>query len=252
MRIVALIQARMDSKRLHGKVLMDLNGMPTIKHIWRRLLKCKELDEVVISWGCTCAKDETVGCMPCIERVTKAFGFMPRVWTGSELNIVSRHLGAAMATRADAVLRITGDCPLVDPTLADEMVRRYRELWPSCDVLTNWYPKAVWPDGLDMDVQSVEVLQRILSIKDFPKEEYLGDMVKCGLFKWNVMPYPSEDLSSFRMTLDTSADHTALSRILKTIGNDSWNWLDVPLDMLQRQKRPDYLSGALEVKSEQL
>lgn len=53
MRIIGLIQARYDSKRLPGKVLIDLNGMPTIKHIWRRLLKCEELDEVLISWGCT-------------------------------------------------------------------------------------------------------------------------------------------------------------------------------------------------------
>lgn len=186
--------------------------------------------------------------MPCIERVTKAFGFMPKIWTGPEYDIVTRHLGAAVATRADAILRITGDCPLVDPALADEMVRRYRELWPKCDVLTNWYPKAVWPDGLDMDVQSVEVLQRIAAIHDFPKEEYLGDMVKCGLFKWNVMPYLTEDLSHLRATLDTKDDHAALSRILEAIGNDSWSWLDIPRELMQKQKRPDYLSGALGVK----
>lgn len=243
MRITAVIQARMDSKRLPGKVLMDLNGMPTIKHIWRRLLKCRKVDQVVISWGCTCEKDETRGCLPCIELVTKAFGFMPRIWTGPELDIVSRHLGAAIATQADAILRITGDCPFVDPVLVDEMAQRYRDMYPACDVMTNWYPKAVWPDGLDLDVQSVEVLQRIAAVKDFPKEEYLGDMLKCGKFKWMVMPYIPEDLSTLRLTLDTIEDHKAISSILQVIGNDSWDWTRIPREMITRQERPDYLSG---------
>lgn len=150
-----------------------------------------------------------------------------------------------MATRADAILRITGDCPFVDPWLADDMVRHYRDSWPKTDVLTNWYPKAVWPDGLDMDVQSTEVLQKIASIPDFPKEEYLGDMVKCGKFAWKVMPYLKEDLSHLRLTLDTPSDYQALSRIFEKIGNDEWNWLNIPRDLIVRAERPDYLSGFL-------
>ena len=241
MRIVALIQARMDSKRLPGKVLMDLNGMPTIKHIYRRLLKCRQVDEVCISWGCTCEKDEKVGCLPCIAKVTEAFGFMPRIWTGSEHNLVARHLGAAYAMRADAIVRITGDCPLVDPMLVDQAVEQYRANYPRAQVLTNSFPKAWWPDGLDLDIQSIEVLQRIAADKDFPKEEYIGPMLKCGWFTWDVMPYPSEDLSGLRITLDYPSDHEAMTAILKKIGNDCWDWTKIPADLIPQSKRPNYL-----------
>lgn len=242
MRITAVIQARMDSKRLPGKVLMDLNGLPVIKHIWRRLLKCREIDEVVISWGCTCEKDETRGCMPCIERVTKAFGFMPRIWTGPEYDLVSRHLGAAIATRADAILRITGDCPFVDPWLADDFARKYRAAYPAYDVLANWWPRMHLPDGLDMEIQSVEMLQKIASLKEFPKEEYLGDMVKCGLFKVGSEPSHPTDMSDYRLTLDTQTDYERINRIFAMIGNDEWDWTRIPKELIERMERPDYLN----------
>lgn len=246
MRVVALIQARMDSIRLPGKVLMDLNGIPTIKHIWRRLMKCREIDEVCISWGCTCADDRQYkeGCQTCIEKITNAFGFMPRVWTGPELNLVARHLGAAVATRADAILRVTGDCPLVDPTLVDEMVAHFRSEYPAVEVLTNWYPKALLPDGLDLDMEMVPVLQTLAADEYAPKEEYLGYMFGRG-FEVRVMPYPKEDLSHLRITLDLQSDHDAISAILRKVGNDTWDWRKIPRDMMPILERPDYLAGKI-------
>ncbi|MGF1626154.1 MAG: cytidylyltransferase domain-containing protein [Alphaproteobacteria bacterium] len=112
-RVVAVVQARMGSSRLPGKALMPLAGRPVIWHVLERLARAQRLDQVVLATT-TAAADDALA-----DYVT---GLGVVVVRGSERNVLARFIQAAELTRADVVVRITGDCPLVDPWLVDYLV----------------------------------------------------------------------------------------------------------------------------------
>lgn len=112
-RVVGVVQARMGSTRLPGKALMPLAGRPLIWHVLTRLSRSERLDQVVLA-------TTTAGSDDALADYVSAMGI--RVVRGSERNVLARFIQAAEMTRADVVVRITGDCPLVDPWLVDYLV----------------------------------------------------------------------------------------------------------------------------------
>lgn len=244
MKIIAAIQARYDSTRLPGKIVADLNGLPCITHIWRRLMACRNIDGICVSWGCPHEERKGSKCQICTDTLIEKSRWPLRVVCGPEIDLVARHLQTAAVMQADAIVRVTGDCPLIDPTMLDDMVALYRQSWPKIDVLTNTWPKATLPDGLDLDIIGTHILAKLAADPASPREEFIGYMyhgTNLNLRCWDI----HQDLSDWRITLDYEADRLAISTILSTIGNDTWNWHEIPEALVLKQARPDYLAGRI-------
>jgi len=150
-RIVAAIQARMGSTRLPGKVLLSIAGKPTIQRIAERLAHCHEVDMVVISTS-TEQQDDPIAAftdrigLPCVR--------------GSEMDLIERLGRTATQSDADALVRITADCPLVDPEVVDKVVEVWRRSGGALEYASNIFPPT-FPDGLDVEVLSRQVLERL-------------------------------------------------------------------------------------------
>ncbi len=118
MKIVALVQARMGSTRLPGKVLKQIVGKPMIELLLVRLSQSIDLDEIVVVTSKEGQNDQ-------LQSVVESLGY--QCTRGSEKDVLGRFYASAKAIDADVVVRITGDCPLVDPSLVDECIKNYKK-----------------------------------------------------------------------------------------------------------------------------
>jgi spore coat polysaccharide biosynthesis protein SpsF len=150
MRRVIIVQARMTSTRLPGKVLMDVAGRPMLAQQLRRLKRCTQADEIVVATT-TNATDDPVVELAREESV--------RWFRGSEHDVLSRYVGAAREARADVVARITADCPLSDPLVIDRVFSELLERSTACDYAANMLERT-YPQGLDAEVFFVDTLLR--------------------------------------------------------------------------------------------
>jgi glutamate-1-semialdehyde 2,1-aminomutase len=118
MKIVALVQARMGSTRLPGKVLKSIVCKPMIELLLTRLSQSNELDEIVVA---TSDKDQNDQ----LQSVVESLGY--QCTRGSEKDVLGRFYESAKSVNADVIVRITGDCPLVDPVLVDECIEGFKQ-----------------------------------------------------------------------------------------------------------------------------
>jgi glutamate-1-semialdehyde 2,1-aminomutase len=151
-RIVAVIQARMQSTRLPGKTMLDLAGTPLLNRVIRQVSGSNTLDEVVIATSSDAADDV-------IEEYTKSQGV--RVVRGSEQDVLGRYVLAADAAKADIVVRITADCPLHSPDTVDEVVQAFLDSDVDYACNTNPYTR---PDGQDVEVFTRAMLDRAAEV----------------------------------------------------------------------------------------
>lgn len=147
-RVVAIIQARMGSTRLPGKVMMDIVGKPMLWHVINRVQHAKRLDDIVIA---TTALNEDKQ----ILELASEMGV--KSYAGSEDDVLDRYYQAAIIHEAYAIVRITADCPLIDPDIIDGVIEFY--LNHDFDYVSNTI-KPTYPDGLDTEVFSLGVLKR--------------------------------------------------------------------------------------------
>ena len=145
--IVAIVQARMGSTRLPGKVLADVCGKPMLEHIVSRLRRSRLVDDVIVATSNAQADD------PVIESATQR-NF--KVFRGHENDVLDRYYEAAKHAKADIVVRITGDCPLIDPEIVDRVIATF--LSEECDYASNTLV-CTYPDGLDAEVFSFAALE---------------------------------------------------------------------------------------------
>jgi spore coat polysaccharide biosynthesis protein SpsF len=148
MRTVAILQARMTSTRLPGKVLVDLCGVPMLAVELRRLVACRSIDEVIVATTVNATDDPIVAC-------ADAEGV--RWFRGDEHDVLGRYLGAAAETHADKVVRVTADCPLHDPAVVDRVVDA---LEAGDDYASNMIERT-YPHGLDTEVLWRDTLERV-------------------------------------------------------------------------------------------
>src|SRR5688572_8897689 len=128
MKRVIIVQARMTSTRLPGKVLMDLAGRPMLARQIRRLKDCRCADDIVVATT-TNATDDPVVALADAEGV--------RWFRGSEDDVLSRYVGAAREANADMIVRITADCPLIDAELTDQVIEELQSLSTTYDYASN-------------------------------------------------------------------------------------------------------------------
>ncbi|MDP2601854.1 MAG: aminotransferase class III-fold pyridoxal phosphate-dependent enzyme [Deltaproteobacteria bacterium] len=195
--VVAIIQARMGSTRLPGKVLADIAGRPMLWHIVGRVRRASTVGRVVIATSTARADDP-------VEEFCRAHEIA--CFRGSETDVLDRYYQAARESAADTVVRVTGDCPLIDPQVIDRVVAVF--LAEECDYATNTF-RYTYPDGLDTEVFSFAALESAWRQAARPAErEHVTPYLKTsGLFQ--VRNVENEiDLSkrNLRWTVDEPSD----------------------------------------------
>jgi glutamate-1-semialdehyde 2,1-aminomutase len=224
MKVVAIVQARMGSTRLPNKVMKQIVGVPMIELLLARLAKSKKIDQIVLA---TSTDERNT---PLVEHVQRLGYVCVR---GSESDVLDRYLIAARQVKADVVVRITGDCPLIDPVLVDQAIAKFEA--EGVDYLCNTAP-ASYPDGLDTEVFTLQALERAgRESKDpFDHEHVTPYLRKSGLYKTGVLKH-SEDLSGLRWTVDEPADFEVVSHVFAHFApNINFSWTEV-LDLQSRQ-----------------
>jgi spore coat polysaccharide biosynthesis protein SpsF len=199
MRNVAIIQARMGSTRLPGKVMTNLCGKSVLEHVIRRVQACKLLDDVVVATTPTPADDVIVAEA---ERCNANW------FRGSEEDVLDRYYQAAQQYRADVVVRVTSDCPLFDPELLTKMLS---------NTLTRTYPR-----GLDAEIFTFDALKKAHHHADKSYErEHVTPYIYRHPETFSLQEIINgENLSSLRWTLDTSQDLMFFQAIYSVLFRD--------------------------------
>ena len=192
---IVVVQARTNSSRLPGKVMEVLNGKPVIWHVLQR---CKQIKGVTGVW---CAiPEEEKGSIACFAGEAGV-----SVFRGSEVDVLSRYFGAAEAANASHIIRITSDCPLISPSVCEDLILLMEKT--NSDYCSNNMPRS-WPHGLDCEIFSFEALQQafVQATTHFEKEHVTPWMKNNSqITKANLVSKKSWDLS-IRLTLDYPED----------------------------------------------
>ncbi len=205
MRIIAVVQARMGSTRLPNKAMLPIsNGIPIIEVLLSRLSRSTLIDKIVLATSIDPCNQ------PLVEHVSM-LGYT--VFQGSENNVLDRYYLAALQYDPDVVVRITGDCPLVDAEIVDNLIEVYKS--SSSDYVSNVSP-ATFPDGLDVEVFSFSALK------------VAWEMAETKAEREHVTPYIREssrfatenvannvDLSVERWTVDEPEDYKVIKSIFE-------------------------------------
>lgn len=210
MRLVAIIQARMGSSRLPGKVLMPLAGRPVLEHVVARARCSNAFDEVVVATTVRAVDDPLAA---------EAERLGVRTVRGSEDDVLERYQLASSASGADSVARITADCPLLDPDLLAAMAQRFRSERP--DLLTNARVRT-YPRGLDAEFFSADALALAAAEARAPDQrEHVTPFLYQHPERFHIVDHlGSPDLSHHRWTLDTPEDYELLARIFTSAEPD--------------------------------
>ena len=147
--IVAIIQARINSSRFNGKVLKKIKGKSILEIIVSRLRNSKNLSNIVVATS----KNKNDKKIVDLCNKIKIDSFQ-----GSEFNVLKRYYDAAKKYNAKHIVRITADCPFVDPSILDKMIDEYFKI--KVDYLSNINPPS-FPDGLDIEIFSFETLEKV-------------------------------------------------------------------------------------------
>lgn len=212
MKIHAIIQARMGSTRLPNKILMPVNGKPLLGWMLDRLSSSRSITDIIVATT-TDNRDDP------IEEYVLSEGW--KVFRGSEHDVLDRYYRAAQAFSSDVILRLTSDCPLLDPAIVDRMVMEF--LSRQCDFLSNSEPlPSSWPDGMDVSIFSFSALQEAALNAKKPSERehvtfYFWNSPR-NLKTYKVEHNPS--LEKYRITLDYSEDFALIEKIIENLYAD--------------------------------
>jgi spore coat polysaccharide biosynthesis protein SpsF len=221
-RMVGIVESRMSSRRLPGKNLRPILERPMLARLLERLRRSRVLAEVIIATSDDPSDDP-------IEQLARREGV--GCHRGSLEDVLSRVLGAARAARADAIVEITGDCPLVDPGIVDAAARRLQQ--GDVDYVANILNRLTFPIGLDVQVYRTDLLEETAGLTQDPYDRV------------NVTPYiyhhaeryrivnlvapPALHRPGYRLCVDHAEDLALVSAIYETLypGNPAFSAADV-------------------------
>jgi spore coat polysaccharide biosynthesis protein SpsF len=215
MQTVTLIQARMGSSRLPGKVLMDLGGMTMLERVVRRASRARRVDLTAVV---TTAEpgDDVIASM-CLEQGIACF-------RGSELDVLDRYYQAATAYAAEVIVRVTSDCPFVDPAVIDQVILAFDRA--GVDYASNTLERS-YPHGLDVEVFSYKALSEAAehAIEDHERTHVTPYIYqRPERFKLHNVT-AGADYSHYRWTVDQPEDLTLARALYKALGNaDDIDW----------------------------
>lgn len=206
---MAIVQARMGSSRLPGKVLMDIGGRPMLAHVVERAQAIEGVDHVVVATTTEAADDVLA------EFCHSADWSFAR---GPERDVLHRYALAARWSRADLIVRLTADCPLLDPEVSALVLRKHRDAAAvfGARYTSNTIPTRTYPDGLDTEVFTREALDRAASeVTDFEDREHVTPWMRRRLMTYGVQF--GVDLSALRWTVDTAEDLERVRKIYEAL-----------------------------------
>jgi spore coat polysaccharide biosynthesis protein SpsF len=224
----AIIQARMSSTRLPGKVLLDLAGEPMLARVIERTRRAKRVDRVIVA---TTVEPEDE---PIVE-LCRSRGW--NVFRGSRDDVLDRYHQAAVADGADPIVRITSDCPVIDPGIIDRVVGRLAGV---NDYASNINPRRTFPRGLDAEAFTFGALSTAwLEDREPSGREHVTPFLYRHPERFRIALVESErpETASHRWSVDTPEDYELLQRICAHFGNRDFGWLDV-LELLKQH--PDW------------
>lgn len=217
MKTLAVVQARMGSTRFPNKILREIDGTPMIELVLRRLSASKRIDKIVL------ATSEDARNAPMVEYV-RSLGY--DVFQGSENDVLDRFYQAARPYAPETVVRVTGDCPLIDPDIVDIVIdaRETR----GADYASNVVPPT-YPDGLDVEAFAFAALERAAreATKPAEREHVTPFLRESGFFRCTNVAHDI-DCSGERWTVDEPADFDVVSQIVRHFHpRTDFGWRDV-------------------------
>lgn len=229
LNIVAIIQARMGSTRLPGKVMADLAGQPMLVRVVDRVSQARTLDDVVVAT--TRRPEDDAIVKMCLERKYPFF-------RGSEEDVLDRYYRAASISGVGVVVRITSDCPLIEPDIIDRIINEFLQC-SDADYASNTL-KRTFPRGLDVEVFSFNALKRAWEEdKNQAWREHVTRYIQHHPDIFSVHNVTSDaDYSHMRWTVDTNEDLAFVRRIYDYFQTDTFHWTEV-LGLLSAH--PDWL-----------
>lgn len=215
MKTVAIIQARMGSTRLPGKVLLDLAGQPVLAWVLARLKRARRLDAI---WVATSDRPADAAVAELCARLQTP------VFRGSENDVLDRFYQTARAAQADIVLRFTADCPFLDPEVVDWVIEQFLAAQPLDYGWNEFHPR-----GLDTEVLHFQALARAWHDDTNPAwREHVTAYLYKNPDKFRTSVFRCEqDFSAERWTLDTDADFQFIQTVCRHFGHDHFTWRDV-------------------------
>ena len=217
MKTLAIVQARMGSTRFPNKVMKSILGVPLIELLLDRLARAKELDKMIV------ATPQGSKNLPLVKHV-RSLGY--DVFLGSESDVLDRYYQAAKLHHPDIVVRITGDCPLIDPVVVDSVLLAFKSA--NVDYACNTWPPT-YPDGLDVEAFTFEALEKAWKYADesHAREHVTPYMRNSDRFHLLNVPH-LEDCSAERWTVDEPEDFEVVKNIFEHFHpRRDFGWLKV-------------------------
>ncbi|KKR73421.1 MAG: 3-deoxy-manno-octulosonate cytidylyltransferase [Candidatus Woesebacteria bacterium GW2011_GWA2_40_7] len=240
--IVGVIQARMGSARLPGKILKKVNGAALLGYQVERVRKSRLLDKIIVATS-VLVKDDVV------EKFCKTNNI--EYFRGSENDVLSRYYECAQKYNADIVVRLTADCPLSDPKIIDDTIKFYMDT--KVDYAANTVPPETskYPDGFDVEVFSMKALKKAY---EKANDSHDREHVTFYFWKYNndfkiAQLYNSKNCSKYRLTVDYPEDFEVVEFVIKELKKrNSFGHLNEIIEIIDanpdiKAKNSKYYSG---------
>lgn len=204
---VAIVQARYGSTRLKGKIFKEISGRPMLWHVINRLSFSKLIDKIVIATTLDKEDDRT-------EEFCRANQIL--FYRGSVDDVLSRYYEAAKLFNASTIIRITSDCPLIDPVIIDKMLTEFTSKEDICDYMSNVVQRT-FPRGLDTEIFSFNTLEKAFNEADTNSDrEHVTPYIYSNPNMFKIKSFTGEiDYSFHRWTVDTEEDF----KLIETVYN---------------------------------
>jgi spore coat polysaccharide biosynthesis protein SpsF len=209
MKVVIIVQARMTSTRLPGKVLKTVLGKPLLEYQIERLRRVKLADKIVIA---TTINETDLPIIDLCQCLSIAY------FRGSEEDVLARYYDAAKSNEAEVVVRVTSDCPLIDPDVIDRVIQCYLEHYPKYDYVSNCLERT-YPRGMDTEVFSYSALERAFQeAAKCSEREHVTPFIYNKINGFCLKNIACElNLNHYRWTVDTSEDFQLIKQMIEVI-----------------------------------
>ncbi len=212
MTVITIIQARMGSSRLPGKMLLEIAKKPLLQHVIKRVQQATQVDKIILA---TTTQDKD---LPLVQKAKELGVF---TFTGSENDVLDRYYQAAQTVQAkeqDLIVRITGDCPLINPEIIDQVILHHKE--QGVDYTSNVHPPT-FPDGMDVEVFTMKTLTKAWNEATLPSErEHVTPYIWKNQFFSKANLTSPQNYSNLRITVDQAEDLEFIRKIIQTLGNN--------------------------------